>query len=116
MARFSGLVGFALTERIRPGVSEERIVEKGPYFGDVKRAAMSANQSDSVNTDLRTTNTIEIVADAFASQNFFAIRYVVWAGTPWFVTEVTIQRPRLLLQLGGVYSAGRTTSEASDTP
>ena len=107
MARFSGLVGFALTERIRPGVSEERISEKGPYFGDVKRASLSVTQGDAVNPDLRTTNTIEIVADAFASQNFSAIRYVVWAGTPWEVVEATIQRPRLLLRLGGVYHGSR---------
>ena len=115
MARFSGLVGFVETNRIRPGVSEEKVVERGPYYGDVKRASLTLQQTDSVNTDLRTTNTIEIIADEYASGNFFAIRYVVWAGTPWDVAEVTVQRPRLLLRLGGVYDGGRPT-ESTPTP
>ena len=118
MARFSGLVGFIHTVRTRPGVSEEVVTEKGPYFGDVKRASLTMQQSNSVNTDLRTTNSIEIVADAYASENIFAIRYVVWAGTPWSVAEVTVQRPRLLLRLGGVYSGSRpaVAPEAPDAP
>lgn len=107
MARFSGLIGFVETVRIRPGVSEEVVTEHGPYFGDVKRAALSAPEGEAVNPDLRTTNMIEVVADAFASENIFAIRYVVWAGTPWTVSEVTVQRPRLQLRLGGVYSGAR---------
>jgi hypothetical protein len=115
MARFSGLVGFVHTVRTRPGVSEEVVTEKGPYFGDVKRSSMTMQQGTTVNTELRTTNTIEIVADAFASENFFAIRYVVWAGTPWNVSEVTVQRPRLLLRLGGVYHGSRP-SESPETP
>jgi len=118
MARFSGLVGFVHTVRTRPGVSEEVVTEKGPYFGDVKRASLTLQQANSVNTDLRTTNMIEIVADQYASENIFAIRYVVWAGTPWDVAEVTVQRPRLLLRLGGVYDGGRPAEpvEAPDTP
>ena len=112
MARFAGLVGFIHTVRTRPGVSEEVVSEKGPYFGDVKRTSLTLLQSATVNTDLKTTNTIEIVADEFASENIFAIRYVVWAGTPWIVSEVTVQRPRLLLRLGGVYHGSRPPEPA----
>lgn len=109
MARFSGLVGFAHTVRTAPGVSSEVITEKGPYYGDVKRASLTFQTATTVNTDLRTTNTIEIVADDYASENIFAIRFVEWAGTPWAVAEVTVQRPRLLLRLGGVYDGPRAT-------
>ena len=112
MARYSGLVGFVHTERVRPGVSEEVVTEKGPYFGDVKRASMTLQQTSSVNADLRTTNMIEIIADDYASENISAIRYVVWAGSPWEVAEVTVQRPRLLLRLGGVWDGGRPTEQA----
>jgi hypothetical protein len=112
MARFSGLVGFAIVQRTRPGVSSEQIVERGPYFGDVKRASLSHNNDASVNTEIRTSNTIEIVADEFVNDNAFAIRFVVWAGVPWEVAEVTIQHPRLLLRLGGVYKGER----APETP
>lgn len=81
MARFSGLVGFAHIQRTAPGVSTEVITEKGPYFGDVKRASMTYQTGSSVNAELSTSNTIEIMADdRFVSENVFAIRYVVWAG------------------------------------
>lgn len=120
MARFSGLVGFSHTVRTRPGVSEEVITEKGPYFGDMKRASRTLQQTNTVNAELSTTNLIEIVADDYASENIFAIRFVEWAGAFWTVTEVTVQRPRLLLRLGGVYRGARAKlaqeAEAPDTP
>jgi hypothetical protein len=31
------------------------------------------------------------------------MRYVEWAGVRWDVTDVEVQRPRLILRLGGVY-------------
>jgi hypothetical protein len=115
MARFSGLVGFAHTVRSAPGVSREQITERGPYYGDVKRASLTMQQGNTVNTELRTTNTIEIMADdGYLSENIFAIRYVVWAGVCWSVTDVTDQRPRLLLRLGGVYNGARP--ETSTAP
>lgn len=117
MARFSGLVGFAHTARTRPGVSSEVITEKGPYYGNVKRKSLTMQQSDSINTELRTTNTIEIMADdKYVNENIFAIRYVVWAGTPWLVTEVTVERPRLLLRLGGVYRGTRAEPGPAPAP
>jgi hypothetical protein len=90
MARFSGLVGFAHTVRTAPGVSSEVITEKGPYFGDVKRASLTVQQGNLVNPDLRTTNTVEIMADDYVSENIFAIR--------------------LLLRLGGVYRGARANN------
>lgn len=117
MARFSGLIGFAHTVRTAPGVSSEVITEKGPYFGDLKRASRTLQQNNTVNAELSTTNTIEIMADDYVSENIFAIRFVEWAGTPWIVTEVTVQRPRLLLRLGGVYRGARTEQpEAAEAP
>lgn len=117
MARFSGLVGFAHTVRVRPGVSEEVITEKGPYYGDVKRASRTFTQADAVNADLRVTNTIEIMADDdYISENIFAIRFVEWAGACWIVSEATIQRPRLLLRLGGVYHGARAPAPAPEAP
>jgi hypothetical protein len=57
-----------------------------------------------VNDDLSVNNSISIVADEYANEHFFAIRYVAWAGTLWTVTNVEVQSPRLLLTLGGVYN------------
>ncbi len=106
MARFSGLVGFVSSQRTVPGVSSVTVVES-PYYGDVKRAQLNMTDDQTVNTEIRTSSSIEIVADKYASENMFAIRFVVWAGVAWEVVNVTPQHPRLLLQLGGVYDGKR---------
>lgn len=115
MARFSGKIGFATPAvETSPGVWVEPIIEK-PYFGDVNRNTRQLRDADtSVNPDLSVGNDISIVADAYASENFFAMRYVEWSGTLWVVSHVEVQRPRLLLQLGGVYNG--PTPEATPAP
>lgn len=114
MARFFGVVGYTegATE-IRPGVWDERIIER-PYYGDVKRDSRALQPNEySVTDNLTVGNLIEIVADAYANENFHAIRYVNWAGAKWVVSNVDVQSPRLVLRLGGVYngpSPGTTTT------
>lgn len=105
MAKFSGKIGFATPAvETAPGVWKEGIVEKGPYFGEVVRNTRQLRETDKVNFDLSVGNDVSILADAYASENFFAMRYIEWAGTLWIVSHVEVQRPRLLLQLGGVYN------------
>lgn len=103
MTRFSGKVGYGVTVETSPGVHVDQITEF-TYFGDVVRNSLQFRAGESVNNDLSVSNSISIVADAYANENFFAIRYVVWAGAYWAVSEVEIQSPRLLLRLGGVYN------------
>ncbi len=102
MARYFGQVGYAEQIETVPGVWEDRIKEVS-YRGDVVRNTRQLENGDKVNNDLSVQNSISIVADAYASEHFFAIRYVKWAGTRWLVTEVQVQSPRLLLRLGGEY-------------
>ncbi len=103
MTRFSGKVGYGVTVETSPGVHEDQIVEY-IYFGDVVRNSLSFRAGESVNNDLSVGNSVSIVADAFANEHFFAVRYVEWAGTLWAVSEVEVQAPRLILRLGGVYN------------
>lgn len=79
------------------------IVERA-YVGDILRNTRRLQSGESVNDDLSVNNMISIVADPYANENFFAIRYVQWMGTLWKVTEVEVQSPRLLLRLGGKYN------------
>lgn len=103
MTKFFGPVGYA-GEQIEtaPGVWEDSIVEY-PYYGDVVRNTRKMAEGGYLNNDLSVNNSISIVADAYAREHFFAIRYVKWAGVSWKVTEVTEEAPRLLLRLGEVY-------------
>ena len=103
MARFCGIVGYAETTETKPGVWTDTFTER-TYRGDVTRNTRRLDSGESLNDDISVSNTISIVADAYAYQNFFAIRYVNWMGANWKVTNVEVQRPRLILSLGGVYN------------
>lgn len=109
MAKFYGSVGYGETVETRPGVWEDQIIEK-QYYGDVVRNTRQLREGEHLNNDLSVSNSISIVADAYAFEHFFAIRYVSWAGARWTVSEVDASsRPRLLLRLGGVYNGPRAT-------
>lgn len=103
MARFFGRVGFGNSVETAPGVWADAIVEHS-YFGDVIRNARNLKEGENLNFDLSVQNSISIVADQYANEHFFTIRYVEWAGTLWTVTSVEVQSPRLLLRLGEVYN------------
>lgn len=103
-SKFYGEVGYAEANvETEPGVYEDRIVEF-KYFGDVIRNSRQLESGEKVNNDLSVGNSIRIVADPYAREHFFAMRYVKWAGTRWTISEVVEERPRLLLRLGGVYN------------
>lgn len=104
MAKFLGKVGYGESvETAAAGVYDDVITER-TYSGDVLRNTRRLREGENVNDDITVGNMISIVADAYASNHFHAIRYVEWAGSLWKVTEVEVQRPRLLLRLGGVYN------------
>ena len=101
--KFYGIVAYATTEEIVPGKWKEVITEKH-YRGDVVRVSRRLQSADKVNDDIRINNEIRIVADAFAYQNFQNIRYVEWIGTKWKVSSATVDRPRIVLEIGDEYN------------
>jgi hypothetical protein len=105
MAKFFGEIGYGETVETPPdsGVWKDVIVEYS-YYGDVIRNTRKLQEGDQLNLDLSVGNSISIVADAYANNHFFAIRYIKWAGTLWTVSDVEVQPPRLILRLGGVYN------------
>jgi hypothetical protein len=103
MARFFGAVGYGMSVETAPGVWEDKIIERS-YFGDVLRNTRHLASGEKVNDDLSVGNSISIVADPYANEHFFAIRFVKWAGSLWTVSDIVVERPRLLLTLGGVYN------------
>jgi hypothetical protein len=103
MAKFYGEVGFATQVKTAPGVYADVIVER-KHYGDVIRNTRKLQEGEYLNNDLSVGNSISILADAYANEHFFAIRYVKWAGVLWTVPEVTVDSPRLLLRLGEVYN------------
>jgi hypothetical protein len=112
MARFFGEIGFGETTKTGAGVFEDVITERS-YRGDVVRNTRSLEPGDKVNSDISVDNSISIIADQYANEHIFAIRYVRWAGSLWNVPNVEVQRPRLILRLGGVYNGPRAVEEGT---
>jgi hypothetical protein len=103
MAKFHGKIGYAQTTETAPGVHDEVITERD-YYGDVVQNRRILRDGDEVNPLTSVSNSISIVADAYANEHFLAIRYVEWVGELWTVQDVEVQTPRLLLRLGEVYN------------
>ena len=106
MAKFFGKIGYGFSTETSPGVWKDVIIEQ-PYFGSVLRNSRGLREGEKVNDDLTVGNSISIVADAYANEHFFAIRYVEWAGTLWKIDDVVVESPRLILRLGGVYNGSK---------
>lgn len=103
MARYHGYVGYAIDVEAYPGVWEEQISEH-EYFGDVVKNRMNIQQNSNVNAKITISNSISIIGDPFAYEHVYAMRYVTYLNKKWTITNIDIQRPRLILTIGGLYN------------
>lgn len=103
MAKFYGKIGYSFMVETSPGVWQEDIKEL-PYFGDVTKVSRRWDSTSQANDDLNISNEISIVADPFANENFYAMKYVSIYGAKWKITNVSVQYPRLVLSVGGLYT------------
>ena len=102
--RVSGVIGYAIPTKIRPGVVEDVIVEKKFRGETVRPPSSGPEESQKVNDDLRVGVTISVVAGAYHSTHVHQLRYISWQGNLWKVSNVDVQHPRLTLRLGGLYN------------
>ena len=105
MARFRGIVGFIKAAETSPGsgIFSEVATEK-TYGGDVIRDSKKWETTPNLNDDVSIGNRFSIVADTFANENFSYMKYVKWMGFSWKITNVEVQRPRLILTVGEKYN------------
>lgn len=105
MARFYGEIGYANTieSPAESGIWIDNIAEYS-YYGDVIRNTRRLDKGENFHDDIVVSNSISVVADQYAIDHFFNIRYIRWAGTLWTVTNIEVESPRLVLSLGSVYN------------
>lgn len=103
MAKWYGVIGYAETVETKPGIWEEQIIERN-YYGDLFRNSRRLQSTDKVNDDINISNQLSIVADPYAINNFYSMRYAEFSGAKWKITDVEVQYPRLILTLGGVWN------------
>lgn len=103
MAKWAGVIGFAETEETAPSVYEEVITER-KYYGDILKNSRRISASDKVNDNITVSNSLSIVADPYATNHFYSIRYATFCGAKWKVTDVSVEYPRLTLTLGELWN------------
>lgn len=106
MAKYYDIIGFVITEETSPGVFTETVCERA-YSGDILKNTRMLQTIDQVNDNVNVSNEISIVADAYAIDNFYAIRYARFMREFWKVSNISVDPDnphRLRLSLGGVYN------------
>lgn len=105
MAKFYGKVGFAETIEDPPNSSifVEKFTEY-PYYGDLNQDLRKLQTPETLNENIMLQNVLEIMADKYLYEHYFAIRYVRFEGVCWKVGYVEVNRPRLRLRFGEVYN------------
>ncbi len=104
MAKWYGMIGFSENAETEPGYYEEIITEK-PYYGDsIKNTRSIQTPTNGTNENVNISNQISILADPYANNHIYSMRYATFQGAKWKVTNVDVQYPRLILSLGGLWN------------
>lgn len=103
MAKFYGEIGFAISKETAPGVCTDTI-ERRFYYGEVISRRIRTTNGTSINDNVNASDEISIVSDPFANEHYFAMKYVTYMGVKWKVENISVQFPRLVLSLGGMYN------------
>lgn len=113
--KFSGMVGFWEDDvEVSPGIWKPNVVER-KYTGDVMRDNRKSQTSENHQYGVfNVNNRIGILGDLYSHEHWPSIRYVVWKGTKWSVSNVEVNYPRLFLDLGGVYNENEETPITPD--
>ena len=103
MGKWFGKIGYAVTAETEPGLWEDTIVER-EYYGDMISDRRKRQTSGEVNDNINLANVISIIADPFAYENCSRMVYAEIMGAKWKITDIEVQYPRLILNIGGVYN------------
>ena len=103
MGKWAGNIGFGIEAETKPGIVKSIITDR-PYKGEERRVSRRLQGTDRIDENPIISNEISIIADAFAFENFQNIKYIVWHGARWKVKTITVDRPRLTLEIGEVYN------------
>jgi len=103
MAKFSGLVGYVTQEETSPGVWTD--VEKPRKMkGDVINQSSHNRSGEYLHDDVSLNHRISVIGDSHAFSNYTNIKWVEIDSIKWRVTAIEIKRPRLLLNIGGIWN------------
>ena len=103
MAKFSGVIGYVEVEETSQDVHEEIPTER-KIKGDILMNNKRSDHSEQLNNNLNVNNRFSFVADPYARNHFYAMRYFKYLGAYWNITEAEVQYPRIIFSIGGIYN------------
>ena len=103
MAKWFGQIGFAITKETDLDVWTE-VIEEHNYYGDILRNNKSNYRDSEINTGFNISNRISFVADPYARENIYRMKYATFMGSKWIIKDVEVEYPRLIVSLGGIWN------------
>lgn len=105
MAKYYGKIGFASCEETPTGsgIWVDDITTR-QYRGDILNTSYRWQQGQEINSNATVSQRISIISDSYVLNNIPSIKYIEFLGALWCVASIEIQRPRIILTLGGIYN------------
>lgn len=103
MAKYSGQVGYGIQKETAPGVwstVEEARLMKGDFYMESSRH----QNGDKVNEDIALNHRISLMADDWVMKHYPFMRWIEIDGIKWKITSVELKRPRIIVNVGGLYN------------
>lgn len=105
MSRWSGKIGFVDEKEtsVDSGIFEPVPIEK-QHYGTILRETKKYQGGYAVNDNVVVTNRISFVCSQYSIDNVHNIKYAEFNGRMIKVKSYNIERPRIILTLGGVWN------------
>lgn len=115
--KYSGMAGVVEDSiEISPGIWKPAGVREIKATGDfVSSRKEFSVRSDSTNDDVTMSNTISIVMSKDLFNNLSNLRYLTVNGARYKVTSFEINRPRIVITLGGLWNGDVPGEETKST-
>lgn len=112
--KWHGKIGFETQVEVssdprKATVWRPQIIERH-YYGDIQRLIKRGNDGDKVNGDISINNQFSVISDPYASENYGNMKWIEWRKKKWRVTEITVEPPRLTINIGGEWHDGNNAT------
>lgn len=108
--KWHGLIGFETMVEVSPGPGKAKVwkpqIVEHHYYGDIQRLIKRYDNNEKINNDISINNQFSVIADQYANENYYNMRWIEWNKRKYKVIEVTVEPPRLTINIGGEWRDG----------